>query len=86
MLVELYLREHSGLATTIDELKLAAHCPSSTAQRWLEYLVTEGFVRRKPHPTETKIHFFELTPQASDAFDGYFAAVRLISMRHNAVE
>ena len=51
MLLVLYTEEGRERQTVGKLINAAGHAPT-TAQRWLDYLETQGFVRREPHPVD----------------------------------
>jgi DNA repair protein RadC len=74
-LLELYIRESSGLSTTAAQLRAASTGPSSTSERWLKKLEQEGLVRRRAHPASNDSEFVELTDAARTSLERYLAAV-----------
>lgn len=79
MLLELYYRDNIGVATTAAQLKKAPFCADSSAERWLRHLKQGGFVRIKPHPSDQRTEFVELSEIARSALENYLIAVRALA-------
>jgi DNA-binding MarR family transcriptional regulator len=73
MLLELLDAELDARQVTITNLCEAVGVPGSVGIRWLNSLVAEGLVRKRPDPHNTFCEFIELEPAASTAFRRYFA-------------
>ena len=76
ILLELLLAEACQYRVSVTSLTTAAHVPATTALRYISSMTDSGLLRRRPDPTDGRRMFVELTPQASDALQRYFAAVR----------
>jgi DNA-binding MarR family transcriptional regulator len=73
MLVALYILEISGQRQTIGSLLKFSGTPTSTAKRWLDFLVSHELVCRYPHPTDRRTAFVSLTPKSRDKLDLYYS-------------
>lgn len=67
ILLALFLAEAQGQAMTITACQKAARIPFGSTQRFIGQLEHSGFVSRRPHPTDTRIKFLELTAAARAA-------------------
>lgn len=72
MLLELLDAELDARQVTITNLCEAAGVPGSVGMRWLNSLVAEKLVRRRPDPYNALCEFIELEPRTSTAFRRYF--------------
>lgn len=72
MLLTLYA-EQRGRRFTIARLTSSLSLPGTTAHRWLNYLQEKQLVSRQPHPTDQRSVFIQLTANAIEALDSYFA-------------
>jgi DNA-binding MarR family transcriptional regulator len=79
MLIELYCRESTGHSTTAALLTSAADVPPSTAARWIEHLTQESFIRTRPHSSDPKTEFIEMTESSIDALERYFAKIQSVA-------
>lgn len=72
MLLELLDAEIEGRQVTVSNLCEAASVPATIGFRWLNSLVAEGLVRRRPDPQNALSELIELEPRTSTAFRRYF--------------
>jgi DNA-binding MarR family transcriptional regulator len=72
MLLLLYLSEggQRQSQTSLCELSGASR---STGMRWIEYLVREGLVTRKNHPTDKRRNFVGLSDKGRDLLELYLS-------------
>lgn len=75
MLLEVYVQETSGSASTEEQLQLASASASSTAGRWLQCLEREGLIARRDRPVDGGTKFVELTDSGRQAVDRYLASI-----------
>ena len=75
MLLVLYTEDGGNRQTVGKLINTAGHAPT-TALRWLDYLETQGFVRREAHPVDRRSSFVELTDKGYNALDAYFSDTR----------
>lgn len=75
MLLELYVRYHTGRSSTVAELLEAARTAPSTAGRWLKHLEAEGLVVRQAHPADPITTFVEVTDAGREALDRYLGSI-----------
>lgn len=68
MLLALYVAESNGTKTTVSGLA-GSECPHTTGLRWLQALEAEQLVKRAPSPTDKRMSFVALTPEAVEAID-----------------
>jgi DNA-binding MarR family transcriptional regulator len=73
MLLALYILDESGQRQTTGALMQFAGAPVTTARRWLDYLVENGFARRSHHPTDQRVMFVGLTEKGRNALDLYYS-------------
>ena len=61
----------------ISASRLASECGASKSSgtRWIDYLADRRFIVRKQHPTDKRTQFVELTTEARDALEHYFATI-----------
>ena len=78
MLLVLYT-EHGAQRLTVGKLVDAAGHAPTTAIRWLDYLETQGFIRREAHPVDRRSNFVELADKGFNALDAYFSETRSTS-------
>lgn len=74
MLLQLYVRQVSGLSSTVSELRAARDEPASTVQRWLDALQEQGLIHRKHLVTGADL--VELTAKGDTALDAYLTDVQ----------
>jgi DNA-binding MarR family transcriptional regulator len=72
-LLELYVRENSGMSTLISHLQANSSLPPSTVARWLGQLEANGLLVRQRYPG-TSDTLVELTNEARSALERYLAA------------
>lgn len=70
ILLILYTEEDES-RPTVSRLATAAGSPMSTILRWLNHLESQQWICRRPHPTDGRVDFVELTDKARDALDSY---------------
>jgi len=73
MLLALYILDTSGGRQTVGGLMSQSGAPSTTAIRWLGFLVSRGFARREEHPTDRRSAFVSLTDEGRTKMDEYFS-------------
>lgn len=74
LLMELYDAERAGKSLTISMLGLMSEIPQSTMLRYLKLLEDGKLVQRIPHPSDQRMSFIRLAPEARLAFDRVFAS------------
>ena len=70
MLLLLYVSQESARFTA-SRLAQAAGYSKATANRWMDYLEKERLVRRRPHPTDQRSIFVELTDKGTSSLEMY---------------
>jgi len=70
MLLALYLASENQ-RLTIGRLTEAAGIPTTTALRWIQYLVDQRLVVRESHPTDARSVFVELSGKGKARIDLY---------------
>jgi DNA-binding MarR family transcriptional regulator len=73
MLLGLYILDVAGQRQTIGNLMRLAGTPTTTAKRWLDFLMSHDLVRRDFHPTDRRTSFVSLTPKAREKLDLYYS-------------
>jgi DNA-binding MarR family transcriptional regulator len=76
MLLELYVRENTGVAATSRDLIAASGAARSTAARWIAHLDKESLIRRRRHPGDSATDFIELTDLGRDSLERYLSAIQ----------
>ena len=76
MLLDLYACDLEERRVTVGSLCVASAAPATTALRWIKKLQDEGLIRRENDPFDYRRVYLELTPQARQAMNNYFAAFR----------
>lgn len=74
MLLAQYVRDSTGDSSTADQLHDVAGLAPSSADRWLQYLETQGLLLRHTRPSFPGAEFVELTPEARLALERCLAA------------
>lgn len=74
MLLALYVTESSS-RQTITRLTELSGVPATTALRWIEHLISQGFARRRPHITDGRVTFIEISDKGRNSLDAYFSAM-----------
>ena len=74
MLLALYVTESSS-RQTISQLTGHSGVPATTALRWIEHLVTQGFAHRRPHITDGRTTYIEISEKGRNDLDAYFSAL-----------
>lgn len=72
MLLALYTEDGRQRLTVGKLVNATGHAPT-TALRWLDYLETQGFIRREPHPLDRRSTFVDLVDKGYNALDAYFS-------------
>ena len=79
MLLALYAGEEESGRQTIGQLIRWVEVPQTTALRWIAHLERRGLVIRRPHPTDLRIVFIELTETARARLEEYLAGLSIDS-------
>jgi DNA-binding MarR family transcriptional regulator len=69
----LILYANDGVRFTIKHLSDRAGLPPTTALRWIDVLVQQGFISRESHPTDMRKVMVELAEPGRSALDMYFS-------------
>lgn len=75
ILLGLYITDMSGDRQTIGKLAEWLTAPPTTVMRWVAVLEREQLVGRRPHPTDRRIMFIELTEKGRRSLDVYLERV-----------
>ena len=67
ILLDLFVREGDGKATTVTSATIASGAPMTTALRYLTILGSIGFVIRRPHPHDERSVLLSLSNNARAA-------------------
>jgi DNA-binding MarR family transcriptional regulator len=71
MLLELFASAAEQKRVTIGDLCSASKVPQTTALRWIDILLREGLVTRRPDPLDGRRIHVEITPSAYQAMQDY---------------
>lgn len=74
MLLALYITESSERQSVTNLVGLSG-VPSTTALRWIDHLVDQGFASRRPHMTDRRMCFIEITDKGRERLDAYFSTL-----------
>lgn len=74
MLLDLFIAAGERREVRVSSACIAAAVPTSTALRHLGYLVSDGLVLRRPHPTDSRSAIIELAPETMDLLLAYFGS------------
>lgn len=72
LLLLVYISE-SGPRPTIGRLAELAELTKSTALRWIDYLESQRWIRREPHPTDKRAAFVQLTASGKERLELYLS-------------
>ena len=75
MLLDLFAAELEGARVSVSSLCIAAAVAPTTALRWLNRLVGEGLLERRPDTQDKRRAFVALSAAGSEAMRGYLAAL-----------
>ncbi len=75
MLLDLFAAELEGARVSVSSLCIAAAVAPTTALRWLNRLVAEGLLERRPDPRDKRRAFVALSARGAAAMQGYMAAL-----------
>lgn len=82
ILMNLYEAEECGRLLSASSVGLSAGIPPSSAIRYLRYLEERGWVIRKPHPTDKRVHEVRISPGLFHKMRGFLA--RQVSLTASA--
>lgn len=68
---------HEQVNLKISAIHAEIDAPITTVLRWLMLLSDEGFITRRPHPTDGRIYYISLTPAGKSTLDFYFDSILL---------
>ncbi len=80
MLLDLYAAELEGTQVSVSSLCIAAAVAPTTALRWIGRLSDAGLFERRPDPLDRRRAYMALSLRASEAMQGYMAAVHRSTM------
>jgi len=75
MLLALFIFEQSEGRMTVTGLAEHSGAPLTTALRWIDYLENEGFLVRRPKPTDKRAVFIELSDKGRNYLNAYFGGL-----------
>jgi len=76
ILLDLYIREKSGVQTSITSACIAARAPSTTALRYISRLCREQLLERQPDAVDRRRHWLVLNRDMAASLDAYMAAIK----------
>lgn len=62
LLLDLFVRDAESKVTSVSSATIGTGMPMTTALRYLESLVSSGYVQRCPHPSDERVVLISLTP------------------------
>ena len=71
MLLDLYASELEGRTVYVSHLLVASGAPATTSLRMLGILVEQGWVTRRPDPTDGRRALLSLAPEACRSLDDW---------------
>lgn len=80
MLLMLYANRESGKPLIAKDLALGSEMPGTTALRWQTALEQHGLIERTSRPTDGRVTEIRLTDIGAAVLDGYFDALRKLSL------
>jgi DNA-binding MarR family transcriptional regulator len=72
MMLSLFHAELAQHRMSVSQLTAASQVPTTTAIRWMNALVDQGILVRRPDPCDARRVFVELTPETSASLRQYF--------------
>ncbi len=72
ILLILYWAHHIQQRLTVTNVCVSAGVPPTTALRWIESLRGLGLIRKSRHPTDGRVMWLDLTPEATEKLNQYF--------------
>lgn len=72
MLLDLYIHQAKGLATSVTSACIGSHAPPTTALRYVEVLHEQGWIEKIPDDSDRRRSFLALTPGVKLRLDAYF--------------
>jgi hypothetical protein len=75
MLLVLYATAASHGPHTISKLTAFTGASPTTALRWIDYLTSQGLVRREDNPTDKRVVLLSISEKGTRAMDGYFSEI-----------
>ncbi|NNM77975.1 hypothetical protein HJG53_13790 [Sphingomonas sp. ID1715] len=67
MLLDLFVAKAEQRAVSISSVSIASGVPASTAHRWIEALLNQAAVRRRPDPGDRRRIYIEITEPVFEA-------------------
>ncbi|AWW75425.1 hypothetical protein CD351_13390 [Erythrobacter sp. KY5] len=79
ILIDLFVSRKCDRKVSVTDACVAAGCPATTGLRWVQVLIDEGLVAKRPDPKDKRRTYLELTPiglaKVECALDCYFKKV-----------
>ena len=75
LLLDLFANSVRSISIPTSAACLAAHCPPTTALRYIDMMVGEGIIVREPHPKDKRSILIRLSEEALVSVGSYFLAV-----------
>lgn len=73
LLVELFVASLEERPVSISSACIGSFAPSSTALRHIAHLEQLGFVAKKPHPSDSRSKYLELTERGAEKMAEFFS-------------
>jgi DNA-binding MarR family transcriptional regulator len=80
IMLDLYAARQEGKQVSVSSLCIAAAVPPTTALRWITNMTAAGLLVRVQDPDAARRVFIELSAEARDQLDAYFAAARNLAV------
>lgn len=74
ILLDLYVSRAHDRAVPTSAACMAAGVPTTTALRWINILARRDMVVKRPHPTDRRFTYLELSPAAVESLETYLRA------------
>lgn len=75
ILLVLYINDRGGGRLTATKIADLIEQPFSTVVRWIDYLVKERLIERRPHPNDKRIANISLLDKGRASIDAYLGSV-----------
>jgi DNA-binding MarR family transcriptional regulator len=81
MLLALYIAHGRGYRLKVSDLCYESQVPATTALRWIEHLVNQGWAQRRPNMLDARSFLVEITEQGLTRMTSYLCRTSEILSR-----